>query len=131
MTARKVLYEDRDEDMTVFIETDDVELAAQALEAATPRLSLVTFGGQEFETFEAWEAAVEENGDNFEIWNANFVFDVERRRTGAFVVLDTKGGTTGAMGRTVVRIVVEELRRKGVTTARLRPVTGSDHDVIT
>ena len=126
MTVREVLYQDRDEDMTVFVETDDVQLAAQALEAATPRLSLVTFAGQEFETFEAWQAAVDANGDSFEIWNANFIFDVERRPTGAFVVLDTKGGTTGAMGRTVVRVIVEELLRKGVTTARLRPVVDSD-----
>ena len=128
MTALNALFEDRDDDMTVFVETADVELAAQALEAASPRLSLVTFGGQEYATFDAWQAAVEASGDSFETWNANFVFDVEKRPTGAFIMLDTKSSTTGAMGRTVVRIVAEELLRKGITSARLRPVRNSDFE---
>lgn len=118
--------DDRDEDMTVFVETDEIDTAVAALEAVAPRLGLVTFDGHEYGSFEEWQEADLASGGSYETTNANFVFDVERRPTGAYIHLDTKGGVTGAMGRTVADIVAGELSRRGVRRAVLRPVTPSD-----
>jgi hypothetical protein len=63
---------------------------------------------------------------SFETINANYIGDIEVRSDGAFVVLDTKGEAPAEMGRTVVRIVTEELALRGVGRARLRPVRRSD-----
>jgi hypothetical protein len=122
VTVDAALVEDRDDDLSVFVETSRTEAAYAALAAASPRLGLVTFDGHEYADVDAWSAADTASGGSFDTTNANFVFDVERRAAGVFVLLDTKCTTTAAMGRTAVAIVREELARQGVDEARLRPV---------
>lgn len=126
ITAASEFLEDRDEGMSVFVETDEIEQAVAALEAATARLYLVTFDGHEYESEDAWLAADEVSGGSFATTNANYIDDVQQRPGGAYLVLDTKGIGTSAMGRTVVGIVTEELQRQGITRANLRPVRRSD-----
>ncbi len=88
-----------------------------ALQAAARRWLFVTEDGEDLsrlapDTLALGEAA----GERF---TPNFVFDVYRAARGPALLVDCKGVVTPAMAKTFVEVVVQELRRAGVTSAML------------
>lgn len=102
-----------------FVRSLDVEGAADALQRVKDRLMCVDDQGTEL---------TEEELASTDRYTPNWVSEVERRKDGAEIIVDTKGELTGPMGRTMLRILTRELRAAGLTahvaSARQPAATG-------
>lgn len=96
-----------DTDPCFLVRYDDVDGAASALERIQDRLMCVDDEGTELSTTELW--------GGWPNYTPNCVFEVERREDGAEIFVDTKGGLSGPMRRTMLRILTTELRTTGLT----------------
>jgi hypothetical protein len=100
---------------TFLVAADDLDKAAAALQAAGHRFLAVNPEGQELPD---WEEA--RGGDSGTPSN---VSPVQRIADGVLLRVNTKGWLSAEMARSMLRILTEELDRRG-TTAHVRGVRG-------
>jgi hypothetical protein len=96
-------------------------VAAVALAAAAERFYLVTADGREFRTGGEMHAVLAEEGAG-DPDTVNYVSEVQRHADGPWLWMDFKDGVSPQMARTMIRILVEELGRAGVSEALVRSV---------
>lgn len=121
------LIAERQQSMSCYVVTKQVDEAAIALSAVQDQLFLVDGDGNQYPDQEALDDALDRSTETGHwIYTPNAVSEPETRDDGAFIWLDTKGDTSAEMAATMVRIIVAELTNCGVTEAYLRPITASD-----
>jgi hypothetical protein len=95
-----------EDDPRFLVETEDVEAAAAALQAAASRLMRVAASGRVWadprDAALAWD------------YTPNYVSDVEVTERGVSIWADTKSTTTPQMAAAMVDILLEELDARGV-----------------
>ncbi|RKN40557.1 hypothetical protein [Micromonospora endolithica] len=102
------------QDFSVRVQGEPDEAVRTALEAAANRFMCVGDDGVEYED---GEIALDDAD-----YTPNYVSDPEAAPTGGWQLwLDCKGGVMPLMAGTQLRILVEELRRAGVTSVRIGP----------
>ncbi|WP_432573371.1 hypothetical protein [Kineococcus sp. SYSU DK005] len=107
----------QDTSLQVRVSSDQAERAAHALASVVPRFYFVVEDGREL--------SEEEMERNYllprPLESPGWVSDVYRHPDGPYVVIDNNGYMEPEAGRTTAGLVVEALRRAGVTGARLTP----------
>jgi hypothetical protein len=103
------------QDFSVQVSSADPAAARAALAAAAARFAVVAADGREFADGDELVA------EDPHLYTPNSVSDPEDHADGPWIYCDCKDGTMPLMARTMLRIVVEELRAAGVTNAQLRP----------
>jgi hypothetical protein len=98
------------------------EAVRAALEAAAPRFMRVGDDGVEYEDPEIALDAAD--------YTPNYISEPEAHPTGGWGIwLDCKGEPMPLMAGTLLRILVEELRRAGVTSIRIGPKARADGEL--
>jgi hypothetical protein len=105
------------QDWRIAVQCDDPAHAVAALNVASERVLYVTADGCEQPD---WEALAAEYGRSYSPNYAAVDEDVP------LIWLDCKSGIMPAMARTVIEIVIEELRAAGITRATLRTPLPTD-----
>jgi hypothetical protein len=110
------------QDFGVQVASADNDRAERALAAAATRFMLVTADGRELADEDELDRLLEEGGDQDpNNYTPNFVSGPRPATAGPTMYCDCKDGTMPLMARTMIRILVEEVRAAGLDTAEIRP----------
>ncbi|MCI4066610.1 hypothetical protein MRQ36_30255 [Micromonospora sp. R77] len=108
------------QDFSVQVATAEGVAAAAALSVAATRFLSVGWDGQEYLTDEEGRAAESADTES-RFYTPNFVSAVQPHPDGPWLWLDCKDGAMPLMARTMIRILLQELRRAGVAEGVIRP----------
>jgi hypothetical protein len=102
------------QDFSAQVVSADPQRAITALAAASQRFMYVTGDGRE-------STPDDPAGGDWRNYTPNYVSDPQEHPDGPTIECDCKDGVMPLMARTMIRILVEELRTAGVDHAQIRP----------